>query len=497
MMSVNERDDLVGRVVERNYAKCIERGATPYRVVDEGRGVEVYDALDGSWRLLHAFDSKAARERWERAKATREAYVPANGLAHLGGKPFSARVVRLEQDRSMKHSGMITVKETPSWRHVSSIQMADAAAAIRAMADDDATIIDTDGESLRRLLRETAAPAAGDRDACREPGTADADDERRFFTNTHEEPMKQQTEKRSTPNAQRATSNDGSAALIAVDDLTEHPKALAFWPEGKSREDAAALLAESVARDGIRHALTVCRRPEGGWWVIDGCTRLAAARAAGLAEVPCRDILASEETIDDEIYIANLVRTSASCGMRIMRYLERHHDQVLAAAIVNADPAKSGALGGRGNKGVNSVAPFSSGAIAERLKVGKQDVSAAIELLRCRAEGRIVDAADGTRKLRPATDEEREGVEEAYRRVLDGTPPRRWLPAARGHAATNDKAKADTNWYEVGRRAFVSVQNAFAHLDDMDSGRRAKVIAAWSETAKVVSRHISNLGTGV
>lgn len=293
----------------------------------------------------------------------------------------------------------------------------------------------------------------------------------------------------------RSTGEIGSAALIAVDDLTEHPKALAFWPEGKSREDAAALLAESVARDGIRHALTVCRRPEGGWWVIDGCTRLAAARAAGLAEVPCRDILASEETIDDEIYIANLVRTSASCGMRILRYLERHHDQVLAAAIVNAEPAKCGAAGGRGNKGGLSETAFSAVAIAGRLKVCKQDVLAAIELLRCRAEGRIVEALDrGIRQMRPATDEEREGVEEAYRRVLEGTPPRRWLPAARGHAATNDKVKAETRWHEVARRAFVSVQNAFAHLGEMDSGLRAKVIAEWADTAKVVGKHIGNMG---
>lgn len=270
--------------------------------------------------------------------------------------------------------------------------------------------------------------------------------------------------------------------MIAIDELTEHPKALAFWPQGQSRADAAALLAESVARDGIKQPLTVCRRPEGGWWVIDGCTRLAAARAAGLAEAPCHEIAANDETVEDEIYIANLVRTSASCGMRILRYLERHHDQVLAAAISNAEPAKSGAAGGRGNKGCLSEAAFSAVAIAERLKVSREDARAAIELLRCRAEGRIVEALDrGIRQMRPATDEEREGVEEAYRRVLDGTPPRRWLPAAKGHAATEGKAKAPTNHASLLRRAMIGLGTALAHWDEMDIETQRVVMRKWRE----------------
>ena len=154
MMSLNELDDLVKHVGTRNFAKCIARGATPYRVHDDGLSVDSYDGLGGAWGPMGTFATKAAREKWERSRTTRDSHVPYNGLARLGGKPFSARVVRLAGPA--EGTGIIVVKEAPGWHHVATITAEESAAAIRELADDDATIIDTDGKSLRRMLMKTA-----------------------------------------------------------------------------------------------------------------------------------------------------------------------------------------------------------------------------------------------------------------------------------------------------------------------------------------------------
>ena len=69
--------------------------------------------------------------------------------------------------------------------------------------------------------------------------------------------------------------------MIPVGDLTAHP--------GNVREDlnlTEEFLA-SVAAEGVRIPLLITTAPGGGWRVIEGHRRLAAALKAGLAEVPC------------------------------------------------------------------------------------------------------------------------------------------------------------------------------------------------------------------
>jgi len=66
-----------------------------------------------------------------------------------------------------------------------------------------------------------------------------------------------------------------------------------------------------------------------------------------------------------------------------------------------------------------------------------------------------------------ATEEEREGIEEAYRRVLEGMPLRRWLPAAKGHTATEGKAKAPTDWDSLQARTMTSLENIFRNWDHL------------------------------
>ena len=73
-----------------------------------------------------------------------------------------------------------------------------------------------------------------------------------------------------------------SRLMLAVADLTAHP--------GNVRSDLSLSgeFCASIAAEGVRIPLLVTPAPEGGGWlVIEGHRRLAAASRAGLAEVPC------------------------------------------------------------------------------------------------------------------------------------------------------------------------------------------------------------------
>jgi ParB family chromosome partitioning protein len=69
--------------------------------------------------------------------------------------------------------------------------------------------------------------------------------------------------------------------MIPVSDLAAHP--------GNVREDLnlTGEFTASVASEGVRVPLLITPAPDGGWRVIEGHRRLAAAVRAGLGEVPC------------------------------------------------------------------------------------------------------------------------------------------------------------------------------------------------------------------
>lgn len=69
--------------------------------------------------------------------------------------------------------------------------------------------------------------------------------------------------------------------LMPVTDLTGHP--------GNVREDLNLTdeFKASVAAEGVRIPLLITAGPDNTWRVIEGHRRLAAALAAGIAEVPC------------------------------------------------------------------------------------------------------------------------------------------------------------------------------------------------------------------
>ena len=69
--------------------------------------------------------------------------------------------------------------------------------------------------------------------------------------------------------------------MVPVADLAAHP--------GNVREDLnlTTEFTASVAAEGVRIPLLITTAPDGGWRVIEGHRRLAAAVKGGLAEVPC------------------------------------------------------------------------------------------------------------------------------------------------------------------------------------------------------------------
>ena len=70
-------------------------------------------------------------------------------------------------------------------------------------------------------------------------------------------------------------------------------------------------LADSIAIYGILQPLTV-RRTEGGWELVAGERRLRAAKMAGLGEVPCLEVAATEEQSGMLAMVENLQRQDLS-----------------------------------------------------------------------------------------------------------------------------------------------------------------------------------------
>ena len=173
-----------------------------------------------------------------------------------------------------------------------------------------------------------------------------------------------------TDKVERSEVMERTVRMVAVAALEEHPEALNFWPDSEQRaEDVRAVCASVAALGEVRQPLTIAPRAGGGWWVVDGCTRLAGARDAGLERVPCIEVELLEEEIKDEVFMCNMTRTRFSAGMRIVRYLEKHLEAVLREESENAHAAKTGAKGGRGRKAVSRDTAFSSEQVSERLGV--------------------------------------------------------------------------------------------------------------------------------
>ena len=232
--------------------------------------------------------------------------------------------------------------------------------------------------------------------------------------------------------------------------LEPHPLALrcASFCAGTEREAAEAALAASVRECGVKVPLVVTPKlstaPD--YWVLDGCARLEAARAAGLDSVPVlkREFNGDENAMGEEIFRLNTVRKPFTSSQRVMLWVDIH----LGAVLESYAPK-----GGRPKKTASNEAVFSVADTAERLGVSRNDVAAAAELARCVNSSMVPCTVNGERSVRDATPEEAGRLDAVMASVREGrTPLRRWLAAFEGMANSMQNAECTMHNEEVGGR---------------------------------------------
>lgn len=274
---------------------------------------------------------------------------------------------------------------------------------------------------------------------------------------------------------------------IPISRLEPHPLALrcASFCAGAERATAEAALAESVRECGVKVPLAVAPKVvraggdapaprDQGFWVLDGCARLEAARAAGLESVPCVGVeFADENAMGEEIFRLNTVRKPFTSSQRVMLWVDIHLGAVLESYSGKA---------GRPKKNASREAIFTAEDTAARLGVSRDDVAAAANLARCVNGGLVPCTVKGERSVRDATDEERARLEAVMASVREGrTPLRRWFAAFEGMASEEGGKDGDgrpkVNWPTFTRRTAVSLRTIFTGWRTMPPKLREPALA--------------------
>ena len=282
---------------------------------------------------------------------------------------------------------------------------------------------------------------------------------------------------------------------VAIELLEPHPLALrcAGWSAGEGREAAERALDASVRAEGVRTPLAAFHVPRSQfpvpsgadgaeparrWWVVDGCSRLEAARAANLRELPVEELPPMDDAaVAAEVFRRNTLRKPYSSSQRTMLWIDLHLGEILMAYTGKA---------GRPKKNASREAIFTVDGTADALGVSRDDISAGVELARC-VNGRLVpcETPDG-RTLREATDEEAVRIVMVYDMVRRGrTPLRKWLAAFAGLAqpggGRDEQGRPKVNWETFGRRAATSLRTLFSGWREMKPQIRAKTLDDLSE----------------
>lgn len=229
---------------------------------------------------------------------------------------------------------------------------------------------------------------------------------------------------------------------VQITELEPHPDAASF---GADKEDRAAL-SGSMDDVGILDPVSVIEREPDlpgvsedeptrrGYWIIDGCGRVEAAKAAGVADLPCILWDLQGMSVREFAVHRNTMLRKVTTGQRILCYLSLNE----SAAIFAAE---------RGTGRKKNI-PSCDG-ISTALGCSDKDVSAALALFAAERAGEP-------------------GAREAYEGVLRGeTPIRRWRAAAGGASATAGKAKAKTDIGNLALRVFTSLKTVFAGWNEI------------------------------
>lgn len=280
--------------------------------------------------------------------------------------------------------------------------------------------------------------------------------------------------------------------MIPASHLDPHPEAEAF-PRGSEDQNT---LNESVLDVGVVTPLHVIANPDhhGRWLVIDGVTRLNTFEDGPTEEIPC--LTCECDDVTAFVLTVNCDRRKVSTGTRILSYLLRHRDIVLAADDLYGDGRFNCTEDGTGKPNKRTVGHvtnryteqelgrFCRMAISSRLSVSDKDVGAAVELLRCHERNRIPEIKQGgvTYKERDAdpkddADKSRtDTVKCCLRGVLGGvTPIRRWRASFAGRVTT-EGGKDDADYAAIGFRSITSLTSVFTNWEKIDPSTRGDLI---------------------
>lgn len=302
-----------------------------------------------------------------------------------------------------------------------------------------------------------------------------------------------------------------------------HWKNLEVHPEAKvpiAEEDAAALKT-SVEDNGMIQPLVVILREvipaktvprHGGkvmekvparkrFWIVDGANRFATCKKKEDDVLPC--VVVETDSVRDLALECASVGRSRSAGQRIMVYLERHKEEVLAASQKGQERAKNGgSFSPLSRDSGEEIGDFSSDAIAKTLGVSNKDTLLAIDLLRSHEHREGVATVVGGlreegRKLEEG-DPELKAIDEAWAGVLAGrTPIRRWKAAVGGKRTTKEVQRAEIRWVLVGRDGLTKVRNALGgHWENLSLDERLELLEMAREVAAELPREVREILAG-
>jgi ParB/Sulfiredoxin domain len=178
--------------------------------------------------------------------------------------------------------------------------------------------------------------------------------------------------------------------MIAVDKLTAHP--------GNVREDLALTpeFCASVAANGVRVPLLITPEADGGFRVIEGHRRLAAAVKAGLAEVPYD--LDGERAADEAGQFLDMVTANSAAYRKNFTPLEEA-TALFAAHEAGATRTRIRKATGRKADQVKTALAAGSLSVSTREQVAAQDLDEQLTLDELAILAEFEDDPDATEEL--------------------------------------------------------------------------------------------------
>ncbi len=250
---------------------------------------------------------------------------------------------------------------------------------------------------------------------------------------------------------------------IAKTQLKPHPEAA--MPMG---QDDAAALQSSIKSGGLIQPLLVLSKADkldGFFQVVDGINRMESDPPDG--KFPC-NLIECDNVREVALECLGTGR-KRSTGQRILAFLMMHKREVLKAAEIGAQIAagKGGPVSNETGLKYGVFADFTADAMAERLKVCKEDVVRTVELFRCLEEKRLPDSNRGGERALDMKDPEDKQTFDDLKKVFGdvmagGTAVRTWKPALFGRRlTTGPKGRPDVDFEALFRKGLNHLRTVF------------------------------------